>query len=214
MNDQISANQEAGASEGGLDKTLRSPREGLYNTARRFGLSKEAARAYVGEVLGIPTARATAVKITGVEEAKKAAQRFQSYINGLHGKDVRVNVRYNAGALPGGGRDLTGGITRAAGGPVWGPGTGTSDEVPARLSNGEYVIRAAAVQHYGLGFLDRVNAARFATGGYAGAVPAAPAPGPTGPMQIEGVLDLGNGLKGMVRGVISESALAATRSRD
>ena len=215
MNDQITANQEAGASQGELDKTLRSSREELYNTARRFGLSEEAARAYVGEVLGIPTARPTAVKITGVEEAKKAAQRFQSYINGLHGKDVRVNVRYNAGALPNGGRDLTGGVTRASGGPVWGPGTGTSDEVPILASNGEYVIRAAAVQHYGLGFLDRVNAARFANGGYVSGVPAPAAPAAlTGPLQIEGVLDLGNGLKGMVRGVISESALAATRSRD
>ena len=33
----------------------------------------------------------------------------------------------------------------AAGGPVHGPGTGTSDSVPARLSNGEHVLTAREV---------------------------------------------------------------------
>jgi hypothetical protein len=45
----------------------------------------------------------------------------------------------------------------AAGGYVAGPGTGTSDSIPALLSNGEYVIRAAAVDRIGLGALDRLN---------------------------------------------------------
>lgn len=73
-------------------------------------------------------------------------------------------------------------------------------------------MRAAAVQQYGVGFLDRVNSMRLAGGGYAGPMPAAAA-GPTGPMEITGVLDLGNGLKGMVRGQIREVATAAGRSR-
>jgi hypothetical protein len=34
----------------------------------------------------------------------------------------------------------------ASGGKVSGPGTGTSDSIPARLSNGEYVVNAAATQ--------------------------------------------------------------------
>ena len=46
---------------------------------------------------------------------------------------------------------------RAEGGPVRGPGTGTSDSIPARLSNGEYVLRAASVQSLGERFLDRLN---------------------------------------------------------
>jgi hypothetical protein len=45
----------------------------------------------------------------------------------------------------------------ASGGYVRGRGTGTSDSIFARLSNGEYVVRAAAVQRYGVGFLSRLN---------------------------------------------------------
>ena len=51
-------------------------------------------------------------------------------------------------------------LTRAAGGEVKGPGTGTSDSVPARLSDGEFVLTAKAVRGAGGG--DRnVGAARM-----------------------------------------------------
>lgn len=56
----------------------------------------------------------------------------------------------------------------ATGGHVTGPGSGTSDSIPAWLSNGEYVINAAAVQRYGKGTFDRLNAQKFATGGHVG----------------------------------------------
>ena len=45
----------------------------------------------------------------------------------------------------------------ATGGPIEGPGTGTSDEVPILASNGEYVIRAAAVEEVGTEVLDAIN---------------------------------------------------------
>ena len=57
---------------------------------------------------------------------------------------------------------------KAAGGYITGPGTGTSDSIPAMLSNGEYVIRSAAVDAVGLSTLDAINAGRvpeFADGG-------------------------------------------------
>ena len=50
-------------------------------------------------------------------------------------------------------------------GYVSGPGTGTSDSIPAMLSNGEYVIRAAAVKSIGTPTLDRIN--KMAMGGLA-----------------------------------------------
>lgn len=53
----------------------------------------------------------------------------------------------------------------ASGGAVVGPGSGTSDSIPAMLSNGEYVISAAAVRKLGLPLLDRLNSGR--TRGYA-----------------------------------------------
>jgi TP901 family phage tail tape measure protein len=51
------------------------------------------------------------------------------------------------------------------GGEVSGPGTGTSDSIPAYLSNGEYVIKAAAVEQYGVPFFDAANAQKLAGGG-------------------------------------------------
>jgi lambda family phage tail tape measure protein len=60
----------------------------------------------------------------------------------------------------------------AGGGSVRGAGTGTSDSIPTMLSDGEYVIKAAAVDRVGVGALDAINsgypihqAAHFATGG-------------------------------------------------
>jgi hypothetical protein len=53
------------------------------------------------------------------------------------------------------------------GGTVSGPGTGTSDSIPAYLSNGEYVIKAAAVEQYGVPFFDAANAQKLAGGGKA-----------------------------------------------
>jgi tape measure domain-containing protein len=60
----------------------------------------------------------------------------------------------------------------ASGGPIAGPGTATSDSVLARLSAGEYVVRAAAVKAYGLGFLERLNSMRLPKFGFGGLVPA------------------------------------------
>lgn len=50
----------------------------------------------------------------------------------------------------------------ATGGYITGPGTGTSDSILARLSNGEFVIRSEAVKHYGTNFLNAVNNGTFA----------------------------------------------------
>lgn len=67
----------------------------------------------------------------------------------------------------------------AHGGLVRGPGTATSDSVPAMLSDGEYVVRAKSVTPRTLPLLQAINAGptipRFANGGLVGArsVPAA-----------------------------------------
>ncbi|POP53060.1 hypothetical protein [Zhongshania marina] len=53
----------------------------------------------------------------------------------------------------------------ASGGYVSGAGTSTSDSISAMLSNGEYVVKAAAVKSLGVGFLDNINS---------GSVPVAP----------------------------------------
>ena len=57
-------------------------------------------------------------------------------------------------------RDRVGIMTAAGGGEVEGPGTGTSDSVPARLSDGEFVLTAKAVRGAGGGDRD-IGAARM-----------------------------------------------------
>lgn len=67
--------------------------------------------------------------------------------------------------------------TFAKGGHIQGPGTGTSDSILARLSDGEFVIKASSVRKYGTNFLYSLNNGfvpnhlmpRFATGGLVGA---------------------------------------------
>ncbi|MBK6781150.1 MAG: hypothetical protein IPG75_16655 [Gemmatimonadetes bacterium] len=51
-------------------------------------------------------------------------------------------------------------IRRASGGYITGPGTATSDSILARLSAGEFVMRAAAVRAYGVDFFEALNGLR------------------------------------------------------
>lgn len=60
----------------------------------------------------------------------------------------------------------------ATGGFVAGPGTGTSDSIPAMLSNGEYVITSQAVNRIGRDNLDAINAGRVPDLGGSGGVTA------------------------------------------
>jgi hypothetical protein len=65
-----------------------------------------------------------------------------------------------SGAASASGVDLVGdfGVAEfASGGPVSGPGSGTSDSIPSWLSNGEFVVKAAAVQKVGVDFLNAIN---------------------------------------------------------
>lgn len=72
-----------------------------------------------------------------------------------------------------GGQAVAQGFRRMVG-RIYGPGTETSDSVPALLSHGEYVIRAASVRRFGEAFFAALNAgllppmpqpARLAAGG-------------------------------------------------
>lgn len=70
------------------------------------------------------------------------------------------------GAGGGGG----GGGSWATGGHIRGPGTSTSDSIPAMLSDGEFVQPTDVVDHYGVGFMEALRqkrVPRFAKGGRA-----------------------------------------------
>lgn len=71
----------------------------------------------------------------------------------------------------------------SAGGLVHGPGTSTSDSVPARLSAGEVVVRESAVRYYGADTLLAMNdmrVPRFAAGGFVAPFANAPSPADLG----------------------------------
>lgn len=61
----------------------------------------------------------------------------------------------------------------SGGGSVRGRGTGTSDSIFARLSNGEFVMKAKAVRKWGVGMLNRLNRGlpAFASGGLVTGLP-------------------------------------------
>jgi tape measure domain-containing protein len=90
-------------------------------------------------------------------------------------------------------------IKRASGGAVNGPGTGTSDDIPAMLSNGEYVMQQSAVQKFGPDFMAKVNAGIMPTfrsgGGAIGDV-------------LQGAAAAGSGLAKLFEGETVSSALA------
>jgi hypothetical protein len=101
------------------------------------------------------------------DEAQEILDAFLAQDLGIEiGASVRWETEYDRArrASSGLNGENTGG-GYATGGYVRGPGTPTSDSIPAWLSNGEYVINAASVQKYGLGLLHMINAGKYALGG-------------------------------------------------
>lgn len=113
------------------------------------------------------------------------------------------------------------GITqqKATGGLIRGPGTPTSDSVLARLSNGEYVVRAAAVSKYGTSLLDAINHLSlpgFATGGLVDnlRIPSVSAPASAGATGTPVHLHLGGQSYQVSAAPDIAAALAATVRRE
>lgn len=77
------------------------------------------------------------------------------------------------GTFSGSGSSSSAPQTHATGGHIRGAGSGTSDSILSWLSNGEFVVKTAAVRRYGLGFMHALNSMRlpksgFSLGGMAG----------------------------------------------
>jgi hypothetical protein len=131
----------------------------------------DAFSAYLSTALADPWT-ALADIVTGVWDRMKAAA--ESVLGWIGDKLTAIaNIASSIGSAIG---SVLGSIPiapgMASGGMVRGPGTGTSDSVLARLSAGEYVVRARAVDHWGPQFLHALNSLRnplgFAGGGLVG----------------------------------------------
>ena len=148
---------------------------------------------------------------SGAKSAKDAFADFArsviSAINRIAAQKIAEELF--GGMSKGGGGGLGGLISGlfqwagfASGGYVTGPGTTTSDSIPARLSAGEYVLRAEAVRRVGVEFLHALNGGlaaprwlgprlAFADGGLVPDIAQAPAAAPSQSVRIVNVIDPG-----------------------
>jgi len=152
-------------------------RRKLIDVAVQSGLSREAAERYAGQLLATPDQIATAIQTPGLEAARREVQGLGVDISKLTDKTINIVANAKANGIIGYGVDKFGNMAQlAAGGSVHGPGSTTSDSIPAMLSNGEHVWTAAEVA--ALGGHQAMHALRaavmrgevgaFATGGAVG----------------------------------------------
>lgn len=147
---------------------LRAARANFIETAQAMGMGEGKARDLARALFELPAK--VPIKI-GVdhETAMAHARAIKAELASID-RFIPVNIHVSRTSQGGDLPYVSGGQRRKAmGGPVYGPGTATSDSIPAYLSNGEYVIKAAAVQKYGTAMFDHLNAMRFADGGKVGA---------------------------------------------
>lgn len=119
------------------------------------------------------------IKLKAEADTSPAEAAISRVIRDNNGRVVDIFVRTNFGTrtIPhagatGGHFDAARGFRRYArgGGVLRGPGTGTSDSILARLSNGEFVVNARATRRH-LRLLHMINNNRFAAGGQVGRIP-------------------------------------------
>jgi hypothetical protein len=134
------------------------------------------------------TASDRATLIADLEKLHVSAQDATTFVDGLTTslgkvpKNTAASVTVNASGL--GGITITasglpstmnkeiilGSLARASGGLIGGNGAPKADDRIARVSSGEYVVQTSAVQKYGVGMMDAINAGRYASGGLVGAI--------------------------------------------
>ncbi len=138
-------------------RAIEEYRQGLVDAMTQAGFSRDAVLRYL-KTLGLtPKTIKTKFEID-TKPAKLALDELADWIRKHHPEVSAEQARAQAAMAGRYG-------SHRAGGYISGPGSKTSDSIVARLSNGEYVMRAAAVDHYGHGFMDAVNARAFAYGG-------------------------------------------------
>jgi hypothetical protein len=129
-----------------------------YQNAIQSG--KGGADALRDAIKSIPLAWDAYEKATA--EGKPEVDALADSIRALQSRTVTVTTQFVTTGSNQGEHIGYGTIPKATGGRIYGPGTGTSDSIPAWLSNGEHVIRAAAVNKLdrtvGPNFLNVLNA--------------------------------------------------------
>lgn len=130
---------------------------------RKRGVVPADIQAIIDKYFKIPPSRST--NVLAHDHASAVISQVRGELNNLNGSTANVYIATTK--LPGGGQGSV--KFQASGGYITGPGTGTSDSIPARLSNGEFVVRAAQTAKH-LNLLHAINsgAQGFAAGGLVG----------------------------------------------
>lgn len=132
-------------------------RTAFLKAAEAMGVGTGKAKELADKLFAIPESRG--VKVTAnTQPAMTAVNNLIARINNMK---ARIGVgAYGSGAF-GGSKGTGFGYSPgySEGGLHVGPGTGTSDDIVARVSAGEYTLRAAAVKAIGVDTLDALNQA-------------------------------------------------------
>lgn len=147
---------------------LRQNEQALYDNAVKVYGNRDAVDQLLGSVKGLPGQYDQAAR-----DAEGMAMRTNDALQGIQDKEIKVTATSSwydtyLGLIKN--PQVTNNSTiplplgRATGGPVFGPGTSTSDSIPAMLSNGEYVINAASTRAH-LPLIEAINQNRLAEGG-------------------------------------------------
>lgn len=132
-NDQLSTMEDNKASAEDLTSTYEEQRAEFVKIAKQMGYTGDAAEDLADDFLKIPGRRNTTIVVTA---------------NGVY-SITNDNIWSSRAALGDPNFETPGYGRMATGGPVVGPGTGTSDSIPTLLSHGEHVWTAKEVEMAG-----------------------------------------------------------------
>lgn len=194
------ATYEQTGSQDQANAVLATGRDRLIEMLGQFGITGQAAEDYADDLGLIPANIQTYVALN-TDAATSAMYRFIDTFNGTR---LRLNVATDSFEIPG----------QATGGPVIGPGTGTSDSVLRRLSNGEHVWTAAEVKDAGgHAEVERLRRGQM-TYGSNGPVAASSTPSSVSleNATITGTFEMGDGFVRLIDGRISANDQAQLRS--
>lgn len=147
----VEAASKAGAGQDELQAKLTKTKQDLEAAAAKLGITGQAAKDLARDVLGVPDG--VSVESWMSDRAKKMAQETKTAID-LIPKNTEITIMTRQTSVfselhTANGRGGTGGQQKATGGAIYGPGTGTSDDVPIMASNGEHMFTTEEVQKMG-----------------------------------------------------------------
>jgi TP901 family phage tail tape measure protein len=137
-------------------KSIKSLKQEFIDNAMALGFNGKELDKYskhFDDMLTIVTYKPRDITLNVVKDpALDAIRNFVDQANGDLSK-IKDSITIKVKTTDGGKRVATGGL-------ITGPGSSTSDSIPAMLSNGEFVVRASAVSRYGLDFMNSLNQQR------------------------------------------------------